>query len=87
MLWTDGNGHWTNSVRTARDDNYYNPSARELYDYIEKETDNADSWDAVDSDAYNQLAYYCGRDISDYDSIDDLMDDCLVEIEKEEQRR
>lgn len=84
MLWTDGNGHWTNSARTARDGNYYNPSARELYDYIEKETDKADSWDAVDNGAYDQLAYYCDIDIGDYDNREDLMDDCLLSIEKEE---
>lgn len=86
MLWTDGNGNWTDDVRTARNGNYYNPSARELYDYIEKETDKADSWDVVDSDAYDQLAYYCGRDIGDYDNREDLMDDCLLSIKKEEEK-
>ena len=36
--------------------------------YIDEGTDKAQSWDAVDDDAYDQLAYYCGRDISDYDN-------------------
>ena len=57
-----------------------------MYDYIEKETDKADSWDVVDSDAYDQLAYYCGRDIGDYGNREDLMDDCLLSIEKEEEK-
>ena len=55
--------------------------------YIDEGTDKAQSWDAVDDDAYDQLAYYCGLDIGDYDSRDDLMDDCLVEIEKDEKER
>lgn len=84
MLWTDGNGNWTDDVRTARNGNYYNPSARELYDYIDEETDKVQSWDAVDDDAYGQLAYYCGLDISDYDNREDLMNDCLSSIEKDE---
>ena len=75
MLWTDGNGNWTDDVRTARNGNYYNPSARELYDYIDEETDKVQSWDAVDDDAYDQLDYYCGLDIGDCDSRDDLLYD------------
>lgn len=84
MLWTDGNGHWTNSVRTARDGNYYNPSARELYDYIDEETDKVQSWDAVDDDAYDQLADACGVDIDKCEDAQDLMDKCYEVIQKGE---
>ena len=54
--------------------------------YIDEGTDKAQSWDAVDDDAYDQLASYCGRDISDYDNREDLMDDCLLSIEKEKEK-
>lgn len=63
---------------------YYNPSARELYDYIDEETDKADSWDVVDSDAYDQLASMCDVDVNEYDNAEDLMNACLKVIEEEE---
>lgn len=84
MFWTDGNGNWTNSVETAKNGNYYDPSARELYDFIESQTDEYDSWDAVDDEMYIQLADCCGLDRSDYNYTQDFMDDCLKVIEKEE---
>lgn len=84
MLWTDGNGHWTNSVRTARDGNYYYPSARELYDYIDEKTDKVQSWDAVDDDAYDQLANACGVDIDKCEDTQVFMDKCYKVIKKGE---
>lgn len=84
MLWTDSNGHWTNSVRIARDGNYYNPSARELYDYIDEETDKVQSWDAVSWEVYNQLADACGVDIDKCEDTQDFMDKCYEVIKKGE---
>lgn len=84
MLWTDGNGHWTNNVRTARDGNYYYPSARELYNWIDEKTDETNSWDAVPWEAYDYLCDLCGVDIDECEDTQVLMDKCLAEIEKEE---
>lgn len=84
MLWVNDNGEFTNSAKYARENNCITPSARELYDYIEQETDKTGSWDAVDWDAYDQLARYCGIDIDEYDNTEEFMEDCLKSIEEEE---
>ncbi|RHF51465.1 hypothetical protein [Mitsuokella multacida] len=34
-------------------DEYHEPEARELYDWIEEETDKKDQWDAVPWEAYD----------------------------------
>lgn len=83
MLWTDDNGHWTNSVRTARNGDYYDPSTKELYDYIESQTDKYDCWDAVDNEVYIQLADCCGLDRGDYSDTQEFMDACLKVIKED----
>ena len=84
MFWTDGNGNWTNIVDNSKNGNYYDLSARELYDFIESQTDEYDSWDAVDDEMYIRLADCCGLDRGDYNNTQEFMDDCLKVIEKDE---
>lgn len=47
---------------------YHVASAQELYALI----DSAETWDAVDPDAYRHLAYLLGMDMSDYEDSDTL---------------
>ena len=63
---------------------YHEPEARELYDWIEEETDKKDQWDAVPWEAYDHLCDLCGVDEDECEDTQDLMDKCLAEIEKEE---
>ena len=65
---------------------YHDPDARELYDWIEDKTDHADQWDAIPDEAYGQLCKLCGVDPAEAECVDlqDLLDKCLAEIEKEE---
>lgn len=65
-------------------DEYHEPEARELYDWIEEETDKKDQWDAVPWEAYDYLCDLCGVDEDECEDPQDLMDKCLAEIEKEE---
>ena len=70
--------------RVALDEEYHEPEARELYDWIEEETDKVDQWDAVPWEAYDFLCDLCGVDGDECEDQQDLMDKCLAEIEKEE---
>ena len=63
---------------------YHDPDARELYDWIEDKTDHADQWDAIPDEAYGQLCKLCGVDPAECEDLQDLLDKCLSEIEKEE---
>ena len=65
-------------------DEYHEPEARELYDWIEEETDKKGQWDAVPWEAYDYLCDLCGVDEDECEDTQDLMDKCLAEIEKEE---
>ena len=49
---------------------YHVASAQELYALI----DSAETWDAVDPDAYRHLAYLLDLDMSDYEDCEDFMD-------------
>ena len=70
--------------RVALDAEYHEADARELYDWIEEETDKKDQWDAVPWEAYDFLCDLCGVDGDECEDPQDLMDKCLAEIEKEE---
>lgn len=57
-----------NDERKALLKEYHQPDAKELYDYIERQTDKTGTWDAVGFECYDALAYMLDIDTSsDYD--------------------
>ena len=67
-----------NEVREELAREYHEPTARELYDFL----DNQPTWDSVPADAYDQLADLCGIDIKQVDGPDTLMDRCAAALEE-----
>ena len=57
---------------------YHEPTARELYDFI----DGQPTWDCVPPDAYDQLANLCGVGYTEEDSLETLMDRCAAALEE-----
>lgn len=84
MIYTNGKEFRTYARWMRESNDYYLPDARELYDWIESETDKYDQWDAVPWESYDQLASMCDVDINEYDNTEDLMNACLKVIEEEE---
>lgn len=84
-IYTDGNGYWTFDWKEARKRDCYLPDARELYNYIDSETDKYDQWDAVAPDVFEQLADTLDIDIDSFDGdTDAFMAACRDKIEQEE---
>lgn len=57
-------------------ESYHVASAQELYALI----DSAETWDAVDPDAYRHLAYLLGMDMSDYEDCDMLFMNAVKKV-------
>ena len=55
---------------------YHVASAQELYALI----DSAETWDAVDPDAYRHLAYLLDLDMSDYEDCDTLFMNAVKKV-------
>lgn len=84
MIYTNGKEFRTYARWMRESNDYYLPDARELYDWIESETDKYDQWDAVPWEAYDQLADACGVDMDKCEDTQDLMNKCYKVIEEEE---
>lgn len=55
---------------------YHVANAQELYALI----DSAETWDAVDPDAYRHLAYLLDLDMSDYEDCDTLFMNAVKKV-------
>lgn len=67
-----------NEAREEMNREYHEPTAYELYDFIESQP----TWDSVPPDAYDQLADLCGVDITQAGGPDTLMERCAEALEK-----
>ena len=66
-----------NEAREELNREYHEPTAQELYDFI----DSQPTWDCVPPDAYDQLANLCGVGYTEEDSLETLMDRCAAALE------
>ncbi len=81
---TDPDQYYT----TSGHDGAHAADAAELYSLIQRLTDKAQAWDAVDPECYSTLSRLCDVSMEDDDGEydpDAFMDDCRAAIEKEEE--
>lgn len=72
-----------NEIRNQLAEAYHEPEAQELYDFIKRKTDEADSWAAVPSEAYGQLAELCGVEpVQEDEDPADFLERCVSTIKE-----